>query len=88
MQHGVSGIQYPDSYQQPFDPRYGRGYGAPTPPQQPQQPNLFVPPQTTQVVQTPQVCHHIILHLIKIIGCLIFYTFSLIAFLNLIIYFL
>ncbi|KAL2982866.1 hypothetical protein AAZX31_12G010300 [Glycine max] len=54
VQHGVSGIQYPDSYQQPFDPRYGRGYGAPTPPQQPQQPNLFVPPQTTQVVQTPQ----------------------------------
>ncbi|BAT99519.1 hypothetical protein VIGAN_10096800 [Vigna angularis var. angularis] len=51
VQHGVSGIQYPDSYQQPFDPRYGRGYGTPTPLQQPQQPNLFVPPQTTQVAQ-------------------------------------
>ncbi|KAK7312111.1 hypothetical protein VNO77_35711 [Canavalia gladiata] len=55
MQHSVSGIQYPDSYQQPFDPRYGRGYGAPTPPQQPQQPSLFVPPQTTQVAPTPQL---------------------------------
>ncbi|KAL2329314.1 hypothetical protein Fmac_022741 [Flemingia macrophylla] len=54
VQHGVSGIQYPESYQQPFDPRYGRGYGAPTPPQQPQQPNLFVPPQTNQVAQAPQ----------------------------------
>ncbi|TKY67956.1 transport protein SEC31-like B [Spatholobus suberectus] len=54
VQHGVSGIQYPESYQQPFDPRYGRGYGAPTLPQQPQQPNLFVPPQTTQVAQAPQ----------------------------------
>lgn len=56
MQHGVSGIQYSDNYQQSFDPRYGRGYGAPpTPHQQPQQPNLFVPPQATQVPQTPQV---------------------------------
>ncbi|CAJ1934243.1 unnamed protein product [Sphenostylis stenocarpa] len=55
VQHGVSGIQYPESYQQPFDPRYGRGYGAATPPQQSQQPNLFVPPQATQVVQTPQL---------------------------------
>nr|KYP67966.1 Protein transport protein SEC31 [Cajanus cajan] len=54
VQHGVSGIQYPDSYQQPFDPRYGSGYVAPTPPQQPQQPNLFVPPQTNQVAQAPQ----------------------------------
>jgi len=67
VKHGVSGIQYPDSYQQPFDPRYGRGYGAPThtPPQQPLQPNLFVPPQATQVAQTPQVCHDIMLHLKK-----------------------
>lgn len=60
VQHGVSGIQYPESYQQQFDPRYGRGYGAPTPPQQPQQPNLFVPPQATQVPQSPQVYYHII----------------------------
>lgn len=55
QQHGVSGIQYPESYQQPFDPRYGSGYGAPTPHQQPQQPNLFVPPQATQVPQSPQM---------------------------------
>ncbi|RZB68495.1 Protein transport protein SEC31-like B [Glycine soja] len=32
VQHRVSGIQYPESYQQPFGPRYGRGYGVPTPP--------------------------------------------------------
>ncbi|XP_027357033.1 protein transport protein SEC31 homolog B [Abrus precatorius] len=56
VQHGVSGIQYPETYQQPFDPRYGRGYGAPTLPQQPLQPNLFVPPpQTTQVPQASQL---------------------------------
>ncbi|XP_061352657.1 protein transport protein SEC31 homolog B [Gastrolobium bilobum] len=55
VQHGVSGIQYSENYQQPFDPTYGRGYGAPSPQQQPQQPNLFVPPQTTQVPQAPQL---------------------------------
>ncbi|KAE9616365.1 putative transcription factor WD40-like family [Lupinus albus] len=55
VQHGVSGNQYPENYQQQFDPRYGRGYGVPTPHQQPQQPNLFVPPQTTQVPQAPQM---------------------------------
>ncbi|XP_057456926.1 protein transport protein SEC31 homolog B [Lotus japonicus] len=53
VQHGVSGVQYPGSYQQPF--YHGGGYGAPTPQQQPQQPNLFVPPQTTQVPQAPQL---------------------------------
>ncbi|CAI8611646.1 unnamed protein product [Vicia faba] len=47
--HGVSGVQYPASYPQPFDPRYGSGYGAPAPHQQPQQPNLFVPSQATQL---------------------------------------
>ncbi|CAL0304359.1 unnamed protein product [Lupinus luteus] len=55
VQHGVSGNQYPENYQQQFDPRYGRGYGAPIPHQQPQQPNLFVPPQATQVPQAPQM---------------------------------
>ncbi|XP_045828340.1 uncharacterized protein LOC123920188 isoform X1 [Trifolium pratense] len=45
--HSVSGVQYPDSYQQPFDPRYGIGYNAPAPHQQPQQPNLFVPSPAT-----------------------------------------
>ncbi|KAK2351558.1 Protein transport protein Sec31B [Trifolium repens] len=50
----VSGVQYPDSYQQPFDPRYGSGYNAPAQHQQPQQPNLFVPSQATQVPQAPQ----------------------------------
>jgi protein transport protein SEC31 len=55
----VSGVQYPDSYQQPFDPRYGSGYNAPAQHQQPQQPNLFVPSQATQVPQAPQVHYHI-----------------------------
>ncbi|KAE9593486.1 putative transcription factor WD40-like family [Lupinus albus] len=56
VQHGVSGIQYPENYQQQFDPRYGRGYAANTTPyQQPQQPNLFVPPQAAQVPQAPQM---------------------------------
>ncbi|XP_057748761.1 protein transport protein SEC31 homolog B [Arachis stenosperma] len=53
--HGISGVQYSENYQQQFDPRYGRGYGVPTPQQQPQQPNLFVPPQTAQVPQPPQM---------------------------------
>lgn len=57
--HGVSGVQYPASYPQQFDPRYGSGYGAPAPHQQPQQPNLFVPSQATQVPQPPQV-HYLI----------------------------
>ncbi|PNX58709.1 transport protein SEC31, partial [Trifolium pratense] len=52
--HSVPGVQYPDSYQQPFDPRYGSGYNTPVPHQQPQQPNLFVPSQATQVPQAPQ----------------------------------
>ncbi|KAE9620190.1 putative transcription factor WD40-like family [Lupinus albus] len=55
VQHNVSGNQYPENYQQQFDSRYGSGYGAPTPYQQPQQPNLFVPPQATQVPQAPQM---------------------------------
>ncbi|XP_019412945.1 PREDICTED: protein transport protein SEC31 homolog B-like [Lupinus angustifolius] len=55
VQHSVSANQYPENYQQQFDSRYGSGYGAPTPYQQPQQPNLFVPPQATQVPQAPQM---------------------------------
>lgn len=55
VQQGISGVQYSESYQQSFDPRYGSGYGAPAPHQQPQQPNLFVPSQATQTPQAPQV---------------------------------
>lgn len=50
---GVSGGQYPDSYQPPYDNRYVTGYGAPVPHQPPQQPNIFVPSPTTQP-QPPQ----------------------------------
>lgn len=53
MQHGV----YDENYQQPFNPSYGRGYAGPAAYQQPQQPNLFVPSQTPQVPQAPQVYH-------------------------------
>ncbi|KAI9116702.1 hypothetical protein K1719_012360 [Acacia pycnantha] len=54
VQHGASGIPYDESYQQPFDPSYGRGYAGSAPFQQPQQPNLFVPSQAPQVHQAPQ----------------------------------
>ncbi|PNX59633.1 hypothetical protein L195_g059783, partial [Trifolium pratense] len=29
--HSVPGVQYPDSYEHPFDPGYGSGYNAPAP---------------------------------------------------------
>ncbi|KAL4338097.1 hypothetical protein AHAS_Ahas12G0176100 [Arachis hypogaea] len=39
--HKISGVQYSENYQYQFDPRYGRGYGVPTPHQQSQQPNFM-----------------------------------------------
>ncbi|KAF7836110.1 protein transport protein SEC31-like protein B-like [Senna tora] len=60
LQRGGSGNLYDESYQQPFDPSYRRGYAAPAsvpapaPYQQSQPPNLFVPSQAPQVPQVPQ----------------------------------
>ncbi|PQQ17145.1 protein transport protein SEC31 homolog B [Prunus yedoensis var. nudiflora] len=51
LQPGVPGSQYGESYQEPVNSPYGRGYGAPAPYQAASQPHMFLPSQAPQVPQ-------------------------------------
>lgn len=68
LQPGVPGSQYGESYQEPVNSPYGRGYGAPAPYQAASQPHMFLPSQAPQVPQVLFLCEgHFVSRVINLV---------------------